>query len=56
VGKYKLPNLHGNHLISTLPAFVFVSSVLDVNVSTAEFGMILAESACWDIERKYPNF
>jgi hypothetical protein len=52
VGKYKVPNLHGSHLISTLPAFVFVSSVFEENITTAGFGMIPAETACWDIERK----
>jgi hypothetical protein len=26
------------------------------NIPAAEFGMILAETACWDIERKKPNF
>jgi hypothetical protein len=52
VGKYKLPNLRGIHLFSTLPAFVFVSSVFEENISTAEFGMIPAETACWDMERK----
>jgi hypothetical protein len=48
VGKYKLPNLRGNHLISTLAAFVFVPSVLGENIPTAVFGMISAETACWD--------
>jgi hypothetical protein len=52
VGKYKIPNLHGNHLISTLAAFVFVPSVFGENIPTAEFGMVSAETACWDIERK----
>jgi hypothetical protein len=32
--------------------FVFVSSVFGENISTAGFGMILAETACWGIERK----
>jgi hypothetical protein len=52
VGKNKLPNLRDNHLISTLAAFVFVPSVLGENISTAEFVMISAETACWDKERK----
>jgi hypothetical protein len=26
------------------------------NIPTAEFGMISTETACWDIERKKPNF
>jgi hypothetical protein len=47
VGKYKLPNLRGDHLISTLAAFVFVSSVFEENISTAEYEMIAAETACW---------
>jgi hypothetical protein len=51
---FKLLNLCGNQLISffTLAAYVFVSSVLGENIPTAEFGMISAETACWDIERK----
>jgi hypothetical protein len=56
VGKYKFPNLHGNHLISTLAAFVFVPSVFGENIPTAEFRMVSAETACWGIERKKPNF
>jgi hypothetical protein len=52
VGKYKLPNLHGSHLINALAAFVFVSSVFGENIPLPEFGMISAEIACWDIERK----
>jgi hypothetical protein len=35
-----------------LAAYVFVPSVLGENISTAEFGRISAETACWDIERK----
>jgi hypothetical protein len=50
--KYKLVNLRGNHLISNLAAFVFVPSVFEENIPTAEFGTILAETACWDIDRK----
>ncbi len=38
MGKYKLPNLRGNHLISILAAFVFVPSVFWEKISTAEFG------------------
>jgi hypothetical protein len=49
--KYKLLNLHGNHLIRTLAAFVFGEYTL-----TPEFGMGSAETACWEIERKQPNF
>jgi hypothetical protein len=44
--------LHGNQLISTLAAFVFVLSVLGENIPTAEFGMISAETAFYDTERK----
>jgi hypothetical protein len=40
MSKYKLPNLRGDHLIGTLAAFVFVSTVFEENISTAEFGMI----------------
>jgi hypothetical protein len=29
-----------------------VPSVFEENIPTAEFGMISAETACWDIERK----
>jgi hypothetical protein len=56
MGKHELPNLHGNHLISTLAVFVFVPSVFGENIPTAEFGMISAEMACWDIERHNPIF
>jgi hypothetical protein len=44
--------LCGNQLISTLAAFIFVPSVCDENIPTAEFEMISAETARWDIERK----
>jgi hypothetical protein len=45
--------LRGNHLISTLTAFVFVPSVFGENIPTAEFGMVSAEkTACWDIEKE----
>jgi hypothetical protein len=50
--KYKLLNLHWNHLISTLAAFIFVPSVFGGNIPTADILMISAETACWDIERK----
>jgi hypothetical protein len=50
--KYKLINLRANHLIITIAAFVFVPSVFVENISTDEFGMIPAETACWDTERK----
>jgi hypothetical protein len=32
--------------------YVFVPSVFQENIPTAEFGMIWAETACWQIERK----
>jgi hypothetical protein len=35
-----------------LAAFVFVPSVFGEKFTTAEFGMILAEAPCWEIERK----
>jgi hypothetical protein len=50
VGKYKLPNLRGNHFISPLAAFVFVISVFEENIP--EFGTVSAETASRDIERK----
>jgi hypothetical protein len=28
------------------------SKITEENIPTAEFGMISAETACWDIERK----
>jgi hypothetical protein len=33
-------------------AYVFLPPVLGENIATAEFGMISADTACWDIERK----
>jgi len=36
----------------TLAAFVFVYSVFEANIPTAELGVISKETACWDIERK----
>jgi hypothetical protein len=50
--KYKLLNLRVIHLFSTLAVFVFVPSVFWENIPTAEFGMISAETTCWDIKRK----
>jgi hypothetical protein len=35
-----------------LAAFVFVSSVFGENIPPVESGMMSAENACWDIERK----
>jgi hypothetical protein len=35
-----------------LAAYVCVLSVFRENIPTAKFGIILAETACWDIERK----
>jgi hypothetical protein len=49
---FKLLNLLGNQLISTAAAFIFVPSVFEGNIQTSEFGMIPAETACWDIDRK----
>jgi hypothetical protein len=50
---FKLLNLGGNQLINyTLYISVFVPSFLGVNISTTEFGIKSAETACWDIERK----
>jgi hypothetical protein len=43
----------------SVAAFVFVPSVFRENISTAEFGIIgiiSAETACWDIERKIAKF
>jgi hypothetical protein len=42
-------------LVTTLSvpaAFVFVPSVFGKNIPTVEFGMRLAETACWETERK----
>jgi hypothetical protein len=39
-------------LSHTLAAYVFVPSAFGENIPTAEFGMISAETACWDTERK----
>jgi hypothetical protein len=36
----------------TLADYVFVPSVFRENIPTAEFGMISAETASWDIEGK----
>ncbi len=36
-----------------LAAYVFVPSDFGGNIPTVEFGMISAETACWDTERKY---
>jgi hypothetical protein len=44
--------LRSKQLINTLAAFVFVPSVFGENIPTAEYGMISAETAWWDIERK----
>ncbi len=40
----------------TLAANVFVPSVLGENIPTDEFGMIPAETACWDIEENSQIF
>ncbi len=51
---FKLLNLCGNPPTYqyTLAAYVFVPSVFGENIPTSEFGMISAETAFWDIERK----
>jgi hypothetical protein len=36
----------------TVAAYVLVPSVFEENIPITEFGMILAETACWDIERQ----
>jgi hypothetical protein len=41
-----------NLSVYPIAAYVFVPSVFGENISTAEFGIISAETACWDIERK----
>ncbi len=37
----------------TLAAYVFVPSFFRENIPTAEIGVISAETAGWDIERKF---
>jgi hypothetical protein len=39
-------------LVNPFCNYVFVPSILWEDIPTAEFGMISAETACWDIERK----
>jgi hypothetical protein len=41
-----------NLSVPYIVAFVFVPSVLGENIPTAEFGILSAETACWDKERK----
>jgi hypothetical protein len=41
-----------NLSIYPIAAYVFVSSFWGENIPTAEFGMISAETSCWDIKRK----
>jgi hypothetical protein len=38
--------------LSVVAAYVFVPSVFGENILTAEFGMISAETASWDMKRK----
>ncbi len=45
---FNLLNLCGNQLIG-IADYAFVASVFGENMPTAEFGMISAETACWDI-------
>jgi hypothetical protein len=35
-----------------LAAYILVPSVFGENIPTAKFETILADTACWDIERK----
>jgi hypothetical protein len=35
-------------MLTALAAFVFAPSVFGENIPIAEFGMILAETACWE--------
>ncbi len=51
----RVSNLSVNFFHS-VTAYVFVPSVLGKNIPLAEFRMIVTETACWDIERKQPNF
>jgi hypothetical protein len=39
-------------VVTNLAAYVFFPSAFGENIPPAEFGMISAEIACWDIERK----
>jgi hypothetical protein len=48
---FELLNLCGATYQYTPAAYAFVPSVFGENIPTAEFGMILEETACWDIER-----
>jgi hypothetical protein len=50
--KYKLLNCVVTTLSVPLAAFVFVPSILGENIPTDEFGIVSAETACRDIERK----
>jgi hypothetical protein len=43
-------------LINTVAAYVFVHSVLGENILTDEFGMISAETNCWDMKRNSQIF
>ncbi len=56
MGKIQASKLCVNHLIITLAARVFVPSGFGENIPTAEFGMVSAETACWDIKRKLAKF
>jgi hypothetical protein len=35
---------------------MFISIFMISNIATADFLVIAAETTCWEIERKYPNF
>jgi hypothetical protein len=39
----------------TLAAYVFVPYLFGENIPATEFGMISAETACWNIERTTKN-
>jgi hypothetical protein len=50
---FEFLNLCGNPTYQyTLAAYAFVPSVVGENIPAAEVGMISAETACWEIEKK----
>ncbi len=58
VAKYAVFSLtHSSNPLSNVNMFVsiFLPKILH-NLPTAEFLVISAETACWEIERKWPNF
>jgi hypothetical protein len=54
--KYKLTNLRGNHLISTLAAFVFVPSVLGENIPTSEIWNDIGRNCLLGHRKKIAKF